>query len=126
MEKLAEQEKNAGSGEIIPNYSDMADLAGIDRREDKGNTAYQSLSRGEIPSMHIKTPVHYLILQGKYIHKENGVETSEYSKMYNKERSKFFLDAPFEISLLLYHEKSAHAQLRKENRESANDSADGE
>ena len=62
------------------------------------NAAYQSLSRGEIPSTHIKTPVRYLILQGKYPHKENGVETSEYSKMYNKERYKFFLDAPFEIS----------------------------
>ena len=98
LKKLAEQEKNAGSGGIIPNYSYMADLVGIDRREDRGNAAYQSLSRGEIPSTHIKKPVRYLILQGKYIHKENGVETSEYSKMYNKERYKFFLDAPFEIS----------------------------
>ena len=98
VEKLAEQEKNAGSGEIIPNYSYMADLVGIDRREDRENAAYQSLSRGEIPSTHIKTPVRYLILQGKYPHKENGVETSEYSQMYNKERYKFFLDAPFEIS----------------------------
>ena len=86
LEKLAEQEKNAGDREIISNYSYMADLVGIDRREDKGNTAYQSLSRGEIPSSEIKMPVRYLILQGKYIHKENGVETSEYSKMYNKER----------------------------------------
>ena len=98
LEKLAEREKNTGSGEIIPNYSYMADLVGIDRREDKENAAYQSLSRGEIPSTDIKTPVRYLILQGKYPHKENGVETSEYSKMYNKERYKFFLDAPFEIS----------------------------
>ena len=37
-------------------------------------------------------------MQGKYPHKENGVETSEYSKMYNKERYKFFLEAPFEIA----------------------------
>lgn len=98
LEKLAEHEKNTGNDEIIPNYSYMADLVGIDRREDRGNAAYQSLSRGEIPSTDIKTPVRYLILQGKYPHKENGVETSEYSKMYNKERYKFFLDAPFEIS----------------------------
>lgn len=98
VEKLAEQEKGAGSGEIISNYSYMADLVGIDRREDRENEAYKSLSRGEIPSTDIKTPVRYLILQGKYPHKENGVETSEYSKMYNKERYKFFLDAPFEIS----------------------------
>ena len=73
LEKLAEREKNTGSGEIIPNYSYMADLVGIDRREDKENAAYQSLSRGEIPSTDIKTPVRYLILQGKYPHKENGV-----------------------------------------------------
>lgn len=98
IEKLAEREKNAGRGEIVPNYSYMADLVGIDRREDRGNAAYRSLSRGEIPSTDIKAPVRYLILQGKYPHKENGVETSEYSKMYNKERYKFFLDAPFEIS----------------------------
>ena len=62
------------------------------------NEAYKCLQRGEIPSADIKTPVRYLILQGKYPHKEKGVETSEYSKMYNKERYKFFLDAPFEIS----------------------------
>ena len=98
IEKLAEREKNAGCVEIVPNYSYMADLVGIDRREDRGNAAYRSLSRGEIPSTDIKAPVRYLILQGKYPHKENGVETSEYSKMYNKERYKFFLDAPFEIS----------------------------
>ena len=98
LEKLAEQEKNARSGEIITNYSYMADLVGINRRGDRENAAYQSLSRGEIPSTDIKTPVRYLILQGKYPHKENGEETSEYSKMYNKERYKFFLEAPFEIS----------------------------
>ena len=98
VEKLEEQEKGAGCGGIIPNYSYIADLVGIDRREDRENEAYKSLSRGEIPSTDIKTPVRYLILQGKYPHKENGVETSEYSKMYNKERYKFFLEAPFEIS----------------------------
>ena len=98
MEKLAEQEKTAGSGGIIPNYSYMADLAGIDRRENKENETYRKLSRGEIPSTDIKTPVRCLILQGKYPHKEKGAETSEYSKMYNKERYKFFLEAPFEIS----------------------------
>ena len=98
MEKLAEREKGADSGGIVPNYSYIADLVGIDRREDKENAAYKSLSRGEIPSTEIKAPARYLILQGKYPHKENGVETSEYSKMYNKERYNFFLEAPFEIS----------------------------
>ena len=90
LKKLAEKEKNAQRGEIISNYSSMADLVGIDRREDKGNAAYRSLRLGEIPSTEIKMPTRYLILQGKYVHKENGVETSEYSKMYNKERYKFF------------------------------------
>ena len=77
---------------------EVADLLGIDRREDKENEAYKCLQRGEIPSAAIKAPVRYLILQGKYPHKEKGVETSEYSRMYNKERYIFFLDAPFEIS----------------------------
>ena len=98
MEKLLEREKSAEHGGKVPNHSYMADLVGIDRREDKENELYKSLIRGEIPSKDIKTPVRYLIMQGKYPHKENGVETSEYSKMYNKERYKFFLEAPFEIA----------------------------
>lgn len=85
-------------GGIISNYSYMADLAGIDRREDKENALYRKLARGEIPSTEVGVPVRYLILQGKYPHKEKGVATSEYSRMYNKERYKFFLGAPFEIS----------------------------
>lgn len=98
VRKLIERESGITCSGIIPNYSYMADLVGIDYRVDKENELYQSLIRGEIPSTEIKTPVRYLILQGKYVHKENGVETSEYSKMYNKERYKFFLEAPFEIS----------------------------
>lgn len=98
VEKLVSQEQGKDGGGKISNYSYMADLVGIDRREDRENTAYKSLRRGEIPSTDIKTPVRYLILQGKYPHKENGEETSEYSRMYNKERYKFFLEAPFEIS----------------------------
>ena len=97
MERLAWREKNPGGGSV-PNYSHMADLLGVDRREDKGNALYQGLARGEVPGAGEKAPVRYLILQGKYPHKEKGVETSEYSKMYNKERYKFFLEAPFEIS----------------------------
>ncbi|MBD5532853.1 MAG: phosphoadenosine phosphosulfate reductase family protein [Lachnospiraceae bacterium] len=98
VEKLIQRENGAEGGEVIPNYSYMADLVGIDRREDKENALYKSLIRGEIPSTDIKVPVRYLILHGKYLHKENGAETSEYSRMYNKERYKFFLEAPFEIS----------------------------
>lgn len=98
VRKLIEREKGLNIDGIIPYHSNMADLVGIDRRINKGNAFYQSLIHGEIPSTEIKTPVRYLILQGKYIHKEKGEETSEYSKMYNKERYKFFLEAPFEIS----------------------------
>ena len=98
VKKLIERERGMNHCSTISNHSYMADLVGIDYRDNKENEFYQSLIRGEIPSTEIKTPVRYLILQGKYIHKENGVETSEYSKMYNKERYKFFLEAPFEIS----------------------------
>ena len=35
---------------------------------------------------------------GTLKHKENGVETGEFSQMYDRSRYKFFLDAPFEIS----------------------------
>ena len=98
VEKLIEREKEkAGSG-IVANYSYTADLLGIDRRDDKENEEYHNLKYGKIPGLDGKAPVRYLILQGKYPHKENGRETSEYSKMYNKERYKFFLGAPFEIS----------------------------
>ena len=59
MEKLLQKESGHGSDRScrIPNYSYMADLAGIDRREDKENELYQRLIRGEIPSTDIKTPV---------------------------------------------------------------------
>lgn len=98
MEKLIAKENNLNQCETISNHTAMADLVGIDYRENKENALYQSLIRGEIPSTEMKAPTRYLMLQGKYVHKENGVETSEYSKMYNKERYKFFLEAPFEIS----------------------------
>lgn len=98
VEKLMEWEREKDGGGIIANYSCMADLLGIDRREDKENDAYRDLRYGKVPGMDGKVPVRYLILQGKYPHKEKGKETAEYSKIYNKERYRFFLGAPFEIS----------------------------
>ena len=98
MRKLMERERAESGSGIIPNYSYMADLAGIDRREDKENELYRKLICGEIASADIKAPARYLIMQGKYPHREKGSETQEYSRMYNKERYKFFLEAPFEIS----------------------------
>ncbi len=98
MRKLIERERGENHCETISNHSYMADLVGIGYRKNRENELYQSLIRGEIPSTEIKTPVRYLILHGKYPHKEKGVETLENSKIYNKERYKFFLEAPFEIS----------------------------
>ncbi len=98
MEKLLDREGTKDTEGMVPNHTYMADLMGIDRRENPENELYQKLIRGEIPETDIKTPVRYLILHGKYIHKEKGEATSEYSRMYNKERYRFFLEAPFEIS----------------------------
>ena len=37
------------------------------------------------------------ILFGELEHKDKGITTNEYSKMYDKSRYKFFLDAPFDL-----------------------------
>lgn len=98
MEKLIARERGASGCGEISNHSYMADLAGIDRREDRGNELYRKLVRGEIPSAGLRGSTRWLILNGKYPHRENGKETGEYSRMYSRERYKFFLEAPFEIS----------------------------
>lgn len=78
----------------IPYAYRAADLLGIDRRKDKENPLYKRLKMGIIPSMPARTK----ILLGVYPHKENGVATSEYSKIYDRSKYIFTLDAPFEIS----------------------------
>lgn len=104
LEKLERQESGKEDKGAVANYSYMADILGVDRRADRKNEAYQGLRQGKLPDGDGKTPgggkapVRYLILQGRYPHRENGVETPEYSRMYNKERYRFFLEAPFEIS----------------------------
>lgn len=87
---LADQTTN----DTLPYAPQMADLLGVERRIDKENPTYQNLKIGIMPS----EPVRYQILCGTFKHKEKGVQTDEISKMYNKSRYKFFLDAPFEIS----------------------------
>lgn len=72
VRKLIERERGIGRCTTIPNHSYMADLVGIDYRDNKENMFYQSLIRGEIPSAEIKAPVRYLILHGKYPHKEKA------------------------------------------------------
>ena len=77
----------------------MADMLGIDRRANKKNREYLDLKKGIIPSRYIYgKPVRLLQLEGKVPHKENGVITGEYSKLYDKSRYRFLLDAPFDVS----------------------------
>lgn len=58
---------------------------------------------------------------------EKGVETGEISQMYDRSRYKFFLDAPFEISLMCCNvmKKKSNAQIRKENGSETDYSTDG-
>ena len=81
--------------QTVKGASQMADILGIDRRAKKDNEEYMSLKQGIIPS---KPNARYQILCGEFAHKENGVETGEISKMYDKSRYKFLLDAPFNLS----------------------------
>ena len=66
-------------GKTVPNAPYIADLLGIDRRINKDNPDYQSLRKGIIPVVATNNP-----------NKNKG--------RFSKERWKFFLDAPFEIS----------------------------
>ena len=67
-----------------PKYASfLADLLGIDRREDKDNPDYQALVKGN---------VRLAMLKGEYPGKD-GKKSS-----YDMSRYQFFLDAPFEIS----------------------------
>ena len=76
----------------------IADLLGIERRKSKDGI-YQDLLMGNIPNeFYEDMPVRVQMLFGKFKHKEHGVETNEYSKMYDKSRYRFFLKADFEIS----------------------------
>lgn len=80
----------------------IADLLGIPRRQGAEKAEpYQDLLKGIIPNEIIDAedaPVRLKMLCGKFPHKVKGVETGEYSQMYDRSRYKFYLDAPFEIS----------------------------
>ena len=57
------------------------------------------LKKGIIPSKYkFGKPVRVLQLEGKMPHVDNGVVTNEYSKLYDKSRFKYLLDAPFKVS----------------------------
>ena len=54
---------------------------------------------GIIPNIDIENaPVRVKQILGKMLHKEKGVYTEEYSKMYDRSRYQYMLDAPFEVS----------------------------
>lgn len=72
----------------------MADLMGVDRRINKNNPEYLKIKQGIIPS----EPVRYKKLTGRCPHRSGGIESGEMSKMYDRSRYSFFLDAPFNIS----------------------------
>jgi 3'-phosphoadenosine 5'-phosphosulfate sulfotransferase (PAPS reductase)/FAD synthetase len=67
----------------------MADLVGIDRRENKENEKYKELQKGNIPSGSL-----YRVkrLKGE-LKKKNGEQSQ-----FNQVKYNFMLDAPFEIS----------------------------
>ena len=78
----------------LPYAYRIADLVGIDRRKDKKNVEYQNIKMGNIPNAPARTKQ----LLGIYKHRENGVDTDEYSKMYDRSKYIFMLDAKFACS----------------------------
>ena len=80
----------------------IADILGIPRRRKaKDSEIYKNLKMGIFPSLpNYKhgMPVRLLQLEGKMPHIEKGVVTDETSRLYDKSRYLFFLDAPFELS----------------------------
>lgn len=78
----------------LPYAYRIADLVGIDRRKDKENPEYQNIKMGNIPNAPVRTKQ----LLGIFKHRENGVDTGEYSKMYDRSKYIFMLDAKFACS----------------------------
>ena len=78
----------------LPYAYRIADLVGIDRRKDKENPEYQNIKMGNIPNAPVRTKQ----LLGIFKHRENGVDTDEYSKMYDRSKYIFMLDAKFACS----------------------------
>ena len=78
----------------LPYAYRIADLVGIDRKKDKENPEYQNIKKGNIPNAPARTKQ----LLGIYKHRENGVDTDEYSKMYDRSKYIFMLDAKFACS----------------------------
>ena len=84
----------------IGGYWAIADILGVERRDKtKALTEYEGLKKGIIPDRYkYGATFKFLKVIGKAPHTEKGVLTNEYSKMHDKSRYQFYLDAPFEIS----------------------------
>lgn len=87
----------------ITGASGMADLLQIKRRKG-GSKEFEDLKYGKLDEVYElakqmgeKIPVRTRILNGELKHKEKGIETEEYSLMYDKSRYKFFLRAKFDL-----------------------------
>lgn len=87
LTKLREKENALTDRQTIEGFYGIADLMGIDRREDKNNPLYQKLKTGAIPSEEIPLRAKQVI----------GIK-GNYSSMYDKTRFNFMLDADFEVS----------------------------
>lgn len=102
IEKLKERESNIdGQAEHVLGFPFMADLLGVDRREDKDNPTFQAIKNGNIPSEMLlpeDAPIRVKMMFGQLPHKEKGKLTGEYSVRYDRSKYQFMLNAPFECT----------------------------
>lgn len=85
----------------------MADIIGMDRRQNKANPLYLELKMGNIPNYRLQR------LRGELKNKDGG------KSQFNQEKYAFFLEAPFEISdrcCNVMKKNPAHAYERETNR----------
>lgn len=106
VDKIESESTISTDRQMIIGSAQMADILCVERRLDKEN--YKKIMTEIIPSelekayriaksSGEKIDCRVKILFGELEHKEKGVATNEYSKMYDKSRYKFFLDAPFDL-----------------------------
>ena len=72
--------------QMVPYAYRIADMLGIDRRENKDNEAYKNLKMGIIPNIPIR------------IKQLLGLTGEQFGSMYDKSRYLFMIEAPFEVS----------------------------
>ena len=115
LDELRKQNKFLTNERTIPYAYRVADLVGMDRRRNKDGEQYKNLKTGNIPNITSRTKM----LLGVYPHRENGVETDEYSNMYDRSKYLFMLEAKFDIGsqcCSLMKKEPVHAYFRKTGR----------